>query len=405
MLLRAFAALIMAIGLMAGSTSMALAQGNDPARAATGGAQTLEDILARQRGETVDYTFRREDTGLPEGAAPNSDQLGTLGGVSDPEFLRAMRYNTAELTSQVKSASGNTVMQDGGMWWLEMRRGPLPKYGGYMMGAMVVVLALFFLLRGQIKIEGGRAGQTILRFSLLERVAHWSMAIPFVLLGVTGIVMLIGRLYLIDIIGKPAFSTIAVGGKFIHNYIAWIFMFGLVLSFFLWAWKNLPDRYDIPWLLKGGGMFTKGSHPSSNKFNAGEKIIFWAVMGMGLLISITGLALLFPYKIQIIGDINQMANTLGLPQLLGFGELQTVLAAQEEMQLAQLWHAGIGFVFMTIILAHIYLGSVGMEGALDSMTKGTVDVQWAKEHHDIWYDEMSKTSAKAGEQATKNTQT
>ncbi len=385
-------ALILVFILLNGAPSMARSQSGEPDRAATGGAQTLQDIMARQRGERIDDAFRRGALGDPGAATGPGDQLGTQGGLSNADIFRAFRYNQADMVSSVPGELGIVVIQDGGMRWLEFRRGPLLTYGGYMMGAMALIILLFYLLRGQIKIEGEKTGQTVLRFTLLERIAHWCMAVPFILLGLTGIVMLVGRLWLIPLIGKPAFSVIAVGGKFIHNYIAWVFMAGLILSFVLWAWKNLPDRYDIPWLLKGGGLFTKGSHPSSTKFNAGEKIIFWTVMGLGTLISLSGLALLFPYEIQLVGDMNGFANRIGLPQLLGFGELQTVLAPQEEMQLAQLWHAGIGFVFISIIIAHIYLGSVGMEGALDSMTKGTVDVQWAKEHHDKWYEEITGTN-------------
>lgn len=364
----------------------------DTARAATGGAQTLEDILARQRGEARDDSFRREATGNPGNAAPVSDQLGTLGGVSDPEFWRAFRFGSADIISTVKGPAATVVIQDGGMRWLELRRGPLPKYGGYLLLGMIVVIALFYLLRGRIMIEGEKTGETILRFRLLERIAHWSMAIPFILLAITGLVLLFGRTVFIPLFGKPAFSNIAVVGKFVHNYIAWVFMAGLILSFLLWARKNLPDRYDIPWLLKGGGLFSKGVHPSADKFNAGEKAIFWSVIVLGVLISLTGLSLIFPFELQFFAGLSQFANTLGLPQMLGFGALDTSLAPQEEMQLALLWHVIIAFIYMSIIIAHIYLGSIGMEGALDSMTKGTVEVQWAKEHHDIWYADVTGRS-------------
>ena len=399
MVFRSFIALLTVFTLTIASGGRAMAQTEQPDRAATGGAQTLEDIMARQRGEKVDYSFRSDATGSQDGAAPSDGQLGTLGGVSDSEFLRALRFDSADLTSQVSGAAGNVVMQDGGMRWLELRRGPLPRYGGYMMGGMVVLLLLFFLIRGQIRIEGGKAERSVIRFKLLERVAHWSMAIPFILLGITGLVSLLGRTLLIPYIGKPTFSYLAIGSKFVHNYIAWIFMAALILSFFLWAWKNLPDRYDIPWLLKGGGMFTKGSHPSAGKFNAGEKIIFWAVMGMGVAISLTGLSMLFPFQVQVVADINLIINNMGLPQMAGFDPLPTVLAPQEEMQVVQILHSIVAFVFMTIIMAHIYLGSVGMEGALESMTKGTVDAQWAKEHHDKWYEEVSGTSPQTGDKA------
>jgi formate dehydrogenase subunit gamma len=365
-----------------------IAQQNPDARAETGGAQTLEDILARQRGDVVSDQFRRDAIGNPDQAAPLAGQLGVLGGTSDPEIWRAFRYGSADIKSTDPSPAGNTVMQDGGMRWLEFRAGPLRVYGGYLLLGMLVLLTLFYLIRGQIRIEGEKTGEKILRFKLIERIAHWTMAIPFILLAITGLTLLFGRVALIPLLGHEVFSPIAIGGKFIHNYVAWPFMVGVALSFVLWVAKNLPERTDIAWLLRGGGLFTKGVHPSSGKFNAGEKIVFWAVITFGVLISLTGLSLLFPYQMPYFSPIFGFMNDLGLPQFFGIGTLDTALAPQEEMQLAQLVHAAIAFVYMAIVIAHIYLGSIGMEGALDSMTKGLVETQWAKEHHDLWYEDV-----------------
>jgi formate dehydrogenase subunit gamma len=386
-------------GVFAQTLAQTLAQTDAVDRSATGGAQTLEDILARQRGERIDDAFRRDALGDENTGTAPSDQLGTLGARSNSDIYRAFRYNEADMVSSVQGELGTVVIQDGGMRWLELRAGPLPRYGGFALLGMTALILLFYLLRGKILIEGEKTGQTVLRFRLLERIAHWSMAIPFLLLALTGLTSLFGRVAIIPLIGKEAFSVIAIGSKFVHNYIAWVFIAGLILSFVLWAWKNLPDRYDIPWLLKGGGLFTKGVHPSSGKFNAGEKLIFWAVIGFGSLISLTGIALLFPYQLQMFTPLFEVLNNMGISQLLGLGELNTSLSPQEEMQYTQLWHAVTAFVLMTIIIAHIYLGSVGMEGALDSMTSGEVDVQWAREHHDKWYEEI--TSEPAPEQQEK----
>ena len=397
MLLRGLVALFFALTLWGGSGNGVSAQvtnpasdlASDPARVETGGAQTLEDILARQRGDKVDYTFRRDALGKTNSVPAPSDQLGTQGGQSNSDLYRGFRFNQLDLESTVKGELGSVVIQDGGMRWLDLRRGPLPLYGGYSLLGMLAVLIVFYLIRGRIMIEGKKTGETVLRFRVLERIAHWSMAIPFVFLALTGLISLFGRTAIIPLIGRDAFSIIATGSKYIHNFIAWVFMAGLILSFFLWAWKNLPDRYDLPWLLKGGGLFSKGVHPSAGKFNAGEKIIFWVVIWFGVAISVTGVALLLPFQIQMFTPIFEGLNATGIAQAVGLGELNTALAPQEEMQLTQLWHAIIAFAFMSIIIAHIYLGSVGMEGALDSMTKGTVDVQWAKEHHDKWYEEIT----------------
>ncbi|MEO1920156.1 MAG: formate dehydrogenase subunit gamma [Paracoccaceae bacterium] len=369
-------------------------QTTDDTRTQTGGAQTLEDILARQRGEVVDDQFRQDAIGNPDQAAPIARQLGTLGGVADPELWRAFRYGTTDIISTDPSPAGNVVIQDGGMRWLSWRNGPIRTYGGYLLLAVIVGLAAFYAIRGKILIEGEKTGETILRFRLIERLAHWTMAIPFVILAITGLSLLFGRIALIPLFGKEIFTPISIAGKFVHNYIAWVFMFGLGLSFILWVWKNLPAKVDFKWLIAAGGLFSKGVHPSAGKFNAGEKIMFWMVMLFGVIISLTGLSLLFPYQIYFFVPVLEAANSLGLPGLIGIAPFDTVLAPQEEMQYANLLHIIIAFIYIAAIIAHIYLGSVGMEGALPSMTKGRVETQWAKEHHDLWYEEVMVKSAK-----------
>ena len=374
----------------ASALTPAFAQEVSDTRAQTGGAQTLEDILTRQRGQTMDDQYRQDATGNPDQAAPRADPLGTLGGASDPELWRALRYGSADITTQNRGPAATSIIQDGGMRWLQWRAGPVRTYGGFLLLGMLSVLLLFYVVRGKIMIEGEKTGETILRFKVIERFAHWVMAIPFMLLAITGLLMLFGRVALIPLFGHGVFAPIASVGKFIHNYGAWPFMLGVILSFVLWAWKNLPEKTDIAWMLKAGGLFTKGVHPSAGKFNAGEKIIFWSVITFGVLISVTGVSMLFPFQITLFGPLFEMLNFTGIPQLLGVGELNSALAPQEEMQFAQLWHMVIAFIYIAIVIAHIYLGTVGMEGALTSMTKGTVEVQWAKEHHDLWYEDVVK---------------
>jgi formate dehydrogenase subunit gamma len=384
-------AFIAAATLVLLQATVALAQETAPAdpHAATGGAQTLEDILARQRGEHVDYTFRREATGDPSKAAPMTGQLGTLGGVSDPELWRALRYGTADVTVSSRAPAAEVVIQDGGMKWLSFRKGPLSSYGSYLLLGVLGALALFYLLRGRIRIEGEKTGITILRFSSIERFAHWLLAGSFVLLGVTGLTLLFGRRVLIPLIGHEAYSPYAIAGKWVHNNVSWAFMLGLVLVTLFWLVHNIPNRHDLKWLAVGGGLFSKHVHPPAKKFNAGQKIIFWAVLVLGVSISVSGLSLLFPFQLPLFAETFAKLNALGLPQMLGLGELPTHLLPHQEMQLAQLWHAIVAFVFVALILAHIYLGTLGMEGAFDAMGTGQVDEQWAKEHHGLWYEEVT----------------
>ena len=361
-------------------------------RSATGGAQTLEDILARQQGLAIDDAFRRDDTGADRSGAAIADQLGTLGGASDPELWRALRYGSANVTVSTGAPAANIIIQDSGMRWLAFRDGDLRTYGGYLLLGMIGVLALFYLGRGKIRIDGPLAGKTIQRFKAFERFGHWLLGGSFILLGITGLLQLFGRVALIPYFGKDAFAAYAVVGKWIHNNVAWAFMIGLVWVTVTWISHNIPNRLDLKWIAVGGGLFSKGVHPPARKFNAGQKLIFWSVVFLGVSISVSGLSLLFPFKLPLFAATFEHLNAIGLPQLLGLGELPTTLTPHEEMQLAQLWHAIVAFVFIAIAIAHIYIGSIGMQGAFDAMGKGEVDEQWAKEHHGLWYEEVTGKS-------------
>lgn len=364
-------------------------------RSATGGAQTLEDILARQKNLTVDQSFRSDNIGKPDAAAPMTDQLGTLGGVSDPELWRALRYGKADVISSSRSPASTIIIQSGGMKWLNFRAQELRSYGGWLLLAVLGILAAFYLLRGKIRIDGAKTGIKILRFSAIERFAHWLLAGSFIVLGVTGLVTLFGRVAIIPLIGHEAFAPIALVGKLAHNNLAWPFMLGLVMVTLFWIAHNIPNKHDLKWLAVAGGLFSKGVHPPAKKFNAGQKFIFWAVVVLGISISVSGVALLFPFELNLFAATFAKLNAFGIPQALGFGELPTVLGPHAEMQLAQLWHGIIAFLFMAIILGHIYIGSVGMEGAFDAMGSGEVDEQWAKEHHGLWYAEATGKPAAA----------
>ncbi len=395
-MLRALIALMLTLSFISTANAQDAAA---PDRSATGDAQTLEDIMARQRGEDVDNTFRSQETGDLDSAAGISNQLGTLGGASDPELWRALRFGSADITASNNGPAAKVLIQDGGMSWLKFREGPLAKYGAYLLIGTLALLALFFLIRGRIKIDGEKTGRKITRFKAVERFGHWLLAGSFILLGITGLISLFGRKVLIPAFGHDAFSFLAIGSKWVHNNVSWAFMLALVMIFVMWVVHNLPDRTDINWLLKGGGIFSKG-HPPAKKFNAGQKMIFWSVIVLGTSISVSGLTLLFPFEINLFAATFAKLNALGISGALGLGELREVLAPHEEMQYAQLWHALVSFVLMAIILAHIYIGSVGMEGAYDAMGSGEVEEQWAREHHSIWVDEVLAEKQASSKSAT-----
>jgi len=275
------------------------------------------------------------------------------------------------------------------MSWLAFRAGPLRQYGGWLLLGTLALLAVFYLLRGKVLVDGEMTGRTVTRFKAIERFGHWLVAGSFILLGLTGLITLFGRVMIAPYLGKEVNATLLELSKWVHNNVAWAFIVGLVIIFVMWVAHNLPSRTDLVWIAQAGGIIGS-KHPPAKKFNAGQKVIFWSVILFGASISITGVSLLFPYELPLFAKSFAIANDIGVSGLLGLGELPATLAPQEEMQLAQLWHAILAFVLMAIVVAHIYIGSIGMEGAYDAMGSGEVDEAWAKQHHSLWLEDVQQ---------------
>jgi formate dehydrogenase subunit gamma len=291
----------------------------------------------------------------PQAGAQTTLPEPTRGLTNNAEMWRGVRQGVQGYVS-IPNQQAGVLIQSEGEAWRNWRNGPISTYGSWVLLGIIVVLALFFAIRGRIRLESGWAGRTIERFNGLERGVHWLTATCFVLLAITGLNVLYGRYVLLPLIGPSAFSTITMWGKLAHNFLSFGFTLGILLMLAMWLRENLPTRADLVWLLKGGGMFSRGTHPPAWKFNAGQKLLFWAVIGFGLLISLSGYLLLFP---------------------MWFTGLH-------EMQLAQMAHAIIAVLFIAVIIGHIYIGTVGMEGAFDAMGTGEVDENWAREHHNLW---------------------
>ena len=304
----------------------------------------------------------------------------TLGNRSDAEFWRQIRRG-AQGGVSIPDRRAGILIQSEGESWRAIRNGPLSIYGGWMLLAVLIVLALFFILRGRIRIEGGFSGRTVERFNGVERFAHWLLATSFCVLALTGLNTMYGRYVIKPWLGPEAFATLSGWSKYTHNFIAFAFMVGLVMILVLWVRQNILNRHDLVWLAKGGGMFTKHVHPPARKFNAGQKILFWLVILAGASLSFSGIWLLFPLEFAPFSWAFGILNAVGL-------DLPTDISPIAEMQLSQLWHAILGLVMIAVIIAHIYIGWIGMEGAYDAMGTGRVDENWALEHHNLWAAEI-----------------
>ncbi len=253
-----------------------------------------------------------------------------------------------------------------GVWWSGVHQDQIIPYSILALLGIVLAISLFFAVRGRVRIEGGRSGQTVTRFSLLQRVAHWSTAVMFILMAVTGLILLFGRAELMPWIGKPAFSVIATAAMQAHNLFGPLFMLAIVVLFAAFVRGNFPALADIRWVLRGGGMV--GGHASAGRYNFGEKVWFWFAVTAGIALSATGILLLFP----------------------------DTLAVRDQIQLATLVHAVAAVGVIGFAFGHIYLGTIGTEGTLEGMVHGDVDENWARSHHDIWLgDTLSKSEEPA----------
>lgn len=282
-------------------------------------------------------------------------------GATNPrsDTWRSAREGQAGFTTQTGPYVTNTLISNIGENWRQFRTGPLITYGGWFLVGVVIVIALFFTLVGRNRLAHGRSGTTIVRWKPHERFVHWFNAISFVLLAITGLSLLFGRTVLIPVLGHEAFAAYAQIAKLVHNYLGPAFSVGVLVMILMWIGHNIPNRVDVQWFRQGGGIVGK-AHPSAGKFNGGEKVWFWlGLVVFGLTVSISGFVLNFP----------------------NFGQ------ERETMAIAQGVHAITSILWVGFFLGHAYIGTLGTEGALEGMTTGRVDVNWAKQHHDLWYQE------------------
>jgi formate dehydrogenase subunit gamma len=277
---------------------------------------------------------------------------------------QASAVNEQQLLQQFKSIRGRgtipdvksyTIEHPVGRDWQYFHSVTLRWIGGISILGILAVLVIFYLWHGMVKIEAGRSGRVLVRFNAYERFVHWMTATCFIILGITGLNITFGRPLLIPLIGLDAFSAWSQWAKYAHNYLSFPFTIGVVLIFLMWIGGNVPNKLDVEWLKRGGGIVGH-DHPPAYRFNAGQKMIYWIVVLGGGAVAASGYMLMFPFYAT---DINGM-------------------------QVAEVVHGIVAMLFVAAMLGHIYIGTIGMEGAFEAMGEGTVDVNWAKEHHSRW---------------------
>jgi formate dehydrogenase subunit gamma len=285
------------------------------------------------------------------------------------DLWREVRQREGEVrgTTQVKSTDAGVLINSSGQKWRQYRMEKLIPIAGIAIAVVLAAIVLFRIIRGKIPIPGGRSGIKILRFTTNQRYAHWTTATLFVILGLTGLVLLLGRMVLLPVFGPEVFSPIALGSKYVHNYLGPLFVIALTWLFVLFLRGNMPKpSIDLKWLMSGGGMF--GKHAHAECYNAGEKGWFWLATLGGLVVIVSGLVLDFPI----------------------FGQTRAT------MELYHIIHSISAVVLIVVSLGHIYMGTAAIEGTFEIMQTGYCDANWAKDHHDLWYEKV-KDSAGASQ--------
>lgn len=300
----------------------------------------------------------------PAAAQQPSQVNPSASAVKEDQLFKEMRRIDGRCTLPDQKAC--LLEQPAGRDWRRFSQVTLPWIGAIAILGMLAVLVLFYLFRGMVRIEAGRSGRTVVRFNAFERFVHWMTAVCFIVLALSGLNITFGKDLLLPLIGPEAFTGWSQWAKYAHNYLSFPFTIGVVLIFLMWIAGNIPNKVDVEWLKEGGGIVGHG-HPPAKRFNAGQKMIYWIVVIGGAAVAITGYLLMFPFwGTSIVG-----------------------------MQTAAVIHGIVGVLFVAAMLGHIYIGTIGMEGAFEAMGTGTVDENWAKQHHSLWLEEEKAKSGAA----------
>jgi formate dehydrogenase subunit gamma len=291
---------------------------------------------------------------------PDSSVNPTASSVKEDQLFKEFDRISGRCTLPDQKAC--TIEQPAGRDWRQFHQVTLRWIGAISILGMLAILVAFYLIRGMVRIESGRSGRVLVRFTSFERLVHWMTAACFIILALSGLNITFGKPLLLPLIGPEAFTDWSQWAKYAHNYLSFPFTLGVFVIFLMWIGWNVPSRVDVEWLKKGGGMVGH-EHPPADRFNAGQKMIYWIVVLGGAAVAVSGYILMFPFYGTNIAD----------------------------MQVAQIVHGVVSLLFVAVMLAHIYIGTIGMEGAFEAMWDGTVDLNWAKEHHRLWVEkEMSK---------------
>lgn len=192
-------------------------------------------------------------------------------------------------------------------------------------------------------------------FSKYNIIVHWGSAVPFVLICITGLMMIFG-----DKLGGGMPIRLA---KNIHFFATFVFIIFGILMFLMWFKASLFRLYDIKWFKIMGGYLSKNKNPiPAGKFNAGQKMWFWIATLGGFIMAATGIIMHYFY-----GDINFLRLSAIIHNVLGFGVI-------------------------AMLITHIYMSVFAIEGALESILNGEMGEEELAIMHSFYYKELMSES-------------
>ncbi|MFA0087985.1 formate dehydrogenase subunit gamma [Vibrio sp. 10N.261.51.F12] len=277
------------------------------------------------------------------------------------DYWRAVKEGGKGTTTSASPEHGVLISTPGETWFILKEKWMSPAAAVAIFGSIAMVVLMYFIV-GPLKLSAARTGKKIRRWSRMDRALHWSMAFTFLTLAFSGLMLVYGKHFMKPYVPTELWGWTIYIAKQYHNYVGPLFFILLFAVLFKWWRKSIFNKTDMQWFMKLGGMVGKhkGKHPSAGFSNGGEKAIYWLLICFGAVAAVSGLIMDFPI----------------------FGQ------TRRDMELSNLVHMFSALILICGFVFHIYIGLFGMEGALEGMVTGDVDETWAKEHHDLWYEEV-----------------
>jgi len=198
------------------------------------------------------------------------------------------------------------------------------------------------------------------RFAVKDRINHWVIAILFFLAAFSGLAFFHPSLFFL--------SNLFGGGpwtRILHPFLG-LAVFGAFMTFYRRHWRqNEMTDAEREWSGHAKDMLFfgyKSKMPPAGMFNAGQKIMFWAMVVCIVVMLLTGLAFWRPW-------------------FAGFFPIVLV-------RIATLLHAVAAAVFVILVIGHIYV-AIWTQGTIRGMMRGTVSTGWARQNHPLWYNEVT----------------